>query len=136
MALVVATFYKFVKLSDLSELRSLLLSHCQAQNIRGTILLAQEGINGTIAGTREAIDSVLTYLRSDPRLADLEHKESPAEEMPFDRMKVRLKKEIVTLGLPEVDPTEQVGTYVSPEEWNAIVSDPDVVVIDTRNAYE
>ena len=136
MALVVATFYKFVKLSDLSELRSPLLSHCQAQNIRGTILLAHEGINGTIAGTREAIDSVLTYLSSDPRLADLEHKESPAEEMPFDRMKVRLKKEIVTLGLPEVDPTEQVGTYVSPEEWNAIVSDPDVVVIDTRNAYE
>lgn len=136
MALVVATFYKFVKLSDLSELRSPLLSHCQAQNIRGTILLAQEGINGTIAGTRKAIDSVLTYLRSEPRLADLEHKESPAEEMPFDRMKVRIKKEIVTLGLPEVDPTEQVGTYVSPEEWNAIVSDPDVVVIDTRNAYE
>jgi UPF0176 protein len=136
MAFVVATFYKFVKLSDVSEMRSPLLSRCQEQGIRGTILLAQEGINGTIAGTREAIDSVLAALRCDPRLADLEHKESVAETMPFDRMKVRLKKEIVTLGLPEVDPTEQVGTYVSPEEWNAIVSDPEVVVIDTRNTYE
>jgi UPF0176 protein len=136
MVLVVATFYQFVKLPDVAELRSSLLSHCQGQKIKGTILLAQEGINGTIAGTRDAIDSVFAYLRSDARLANLEHKESFAEKMPFDRLKVRIKKEIVTLGLPEVDPTEQVGTYVSPEEWNAIVSDPEVVVIDTRNAYE
>ncbi|WP_416676769.1 oxygen-dependent tRNA uridine(34) hydroxylase TrhO [Egbenema bharatensis] len=136
MMIVVVTFYKFVKLPDASVLRSLILSHCQSQGVRGTILLAQEGMNGTIAGTREAIDSVLAFLRADPRFADLEHKESTADTSPFDRMKVRLKREIVTLGLPEVDPTTQVGTYVSPEEWNAVIADPEVVVIDTRNAYE
>jgi UPF0176 protein len=113
-----------------------LLSHCEAQGIRGTILLAAEGINGTIAGSREAIDSVLTFLRSDPRLVDLEQKESYADSAPFDRMKVRLKKEIVTLGLPEIDPSDRVGTYVSPQEWNELISDPEVTIIDTRNEYE
>lgn len=136
MTLVVATFYKFVKLLDCQDKQLPLLEYCQAQGIQGTILLAVEGINGTIAGSRHGIDSVLAYLRSDPRLADLDWKESTANEPPFDRMKVRIKKEIVTLGVPEVDPTEQVGTYVSPDEWNTIISDPDVVVIDTRNAYE
>ncbi len=133
---VVATLYKFVKLPDFAEKREPLLSYCQGQGIKGTILLAEEGINGTIAGSRQAIDSVLWFLRSDPRLADLEHKESYTETPPFERMKVRLKQEIVTLGLPEIDPNEQVGTYVTPEEWNNLISDPEVTVIDTRNDYE
>jgi UPF0176 protein len=135
MTLVVAAFYKFTKLPDFAEMQDPLLAFCQLQAIKGTILLAAEGINGTIAGSRGSIDSVLSYLRSDSRLADLEHKESNASEAPFERMKVKLKKEIVTLGLP-VNPTEQVGTYVSPKDWNAVVSDPDVVLIDTRNDYE
>lgn len=136
MTQVVATFYKFVSLPDFAEKQAPLRSHCEEQGIRGTILLAAEGINGTIAGSRQAIDSVLAFLRSDPRLVDLEHKESYTDSQPFDRMKVRLKKEIVTLGLPEIDPNEQVGTYVSPQEWNALICDPEVTVIDTRNDYE
>lgn len=133
--MVVATFYKFTKLSDFAEMQNPLLSFCEVQGVKGTILLAPEGINGTIAGVRQAIDSVLAYLRCDSRLTDLEHKESFAQQPPFERMKVRLKKEIVTLGLP-VDPTEQVGTYVSPQDWNTLVTDPDVIIIDTRNDYE
>lgn len=136
MTQVVVTFYKFVRLPDFAEKRDPLLSHCEAQGIRGTILLAAEGINGTIAGSREAIDSVLTFLRGDPRLVDLEDKKSYADSAPFDRMKVRLKKEIVTLGLPEIDPSDRVGTYVSPQEWNELISDPEVTIIDTRNEYE
>ncbi|MER3493052.1 MAG: hypothetical protein C4323_12395 [Mastigocladus sp. ERB_26_2] len=136
MRLVVATFYKFVKLPDYVEIQQPLLSYCQAQGIKGTILLAEEGINATVAGSREAIDSLLSFLRSDSRLADLEHKESTAEEPPFQRMKVRLKKEIVTMGMADIDPNEKVGTYVSPKDWNAVISDPEVVVIDTRNDYE
>jgi UPF0176 protein len=136
MTQVVATFYKFVKLPDFAQMQAPLLAYCQAQGIRGTILLAAEGINGTIAGCRQAIDSVLSFLRSDPRLIDLEHKESHADSPPFDRLKVRLKKEIVTLGLPEIDPSDRVGTYVSPQEWNALISDPEVTLIDTRNDYE
>jgi UPF0176 protein len=133
---VVATLYKFVRLPDFAEKQDSLLSFCQAQAVKGTILLAAEGINGTIAGSRQAIDSVLAFLRSDPRLADLEHKESYTETQPFERMKVRLKQEIVTMGLPEVDPNHHVGTYVSPQEWNDLIADPDVIVIDTRNDYE
>jgi UPF0176 protein len=136
MTQVVATFYKFVKLPDFAQMQAPLLAYCQAQGIRGTILLAAEGINGTIAGCRQAIDSVLSFLRSDPRLIDLEHKESHADSPPFDRLKVRLKKEIVTLGLPEIAPSDRVGTYVSPQEWNALISDPEVTLIDARNDYE
>ncbi|ARV60205.1 hypothetical protein BZZ01_17615 [Nostocales cyanobacterium HT-58-2] len=136
MTLVVSALYKFVKLPDFAEKQQPLLSLCQAQNVKGTILLAQEGINGTIAGSRQAIDSVLSFLRADPRLADLEHKESYADYPPFERMKVRLKKEIVTIGISGVDPNEQVGTYVSPRDWNALISDPEITVIDTRNDYE
>jgi UPF0176 protein len=136
MTQVVATFYKFVKLPDFAQKQAPLLAYCQAQSIRGTILLAAEGINGTIAGSRQAIDSVLCFLRSDPRLFDLEHKESHADSPPFDRLKVRLKKEIVTLGLPEIAPSDRVGTYVSPQEWNALISDPEVTLIDARNDYE
>ncbi|WP_375473599.1 rhodanese-related sulfurtransferase [uncultured Nostoc sp.] len=133
---VVATLYKFVKLPDFAEKQDPLLSYCQAQGVKGTILLALEGINGTIVGSRQAIDSVLWFLRSDPRLANLESKESYTETPPFERMKVRLKQEIVTLGLPEIDPNEQVGIYVNPQEWNDLISNPEVTVIDTRNDYE
>ncbi len=133
---VVAALYKFAPLPDFAELRAPLSKVCREQEVMGTLLLAGEGINGTIAGTRRGVDAVLAHLRRDERLADLEHKESHAEKMPFHRMKVRLKKEIVTLGVPEVDPNRKVGQYVKPEDWNAVISDPDVVVIDTRNDYE
>ena len=136
MTWIVATLYKFVQLPDYVELQPRLLAHCESEGVKGTLLLAQEGVNGTIAGSRAGIDSVLIWLKQDPRLSDLEPKESVAEHPPFERMKVRLKKEIVTMGLPEVDPNSQVGVYVSPEEWNQIISDPEVVVIDARNQYE
>ena len=133
---IVATFYKFVTLPNFQELQQPILEFCQSQEIKGTILLAQEGINSTIAGTRSNIDKTLAYLRSLEPFQDLEHKESNASELPFKRLKVRLKQEIVTLGKPEVDPNRQVGTYVKPQEWNQVISDPDVMVIDTRNQYE
>ena len=134
--IVVAALYKFVSLPDFAEKKDPLLAYCLEQNIKGTLLLAQEGINGTIAGSRSAIDAVLSFLRADPRFSDLEHKESYTDIPPFDRMKVRLKREIVPLGVPEVDPNQKAGTYVSPEEWNQLISDPEVVLIDTRNDYE
>ena len=133
---VVAALYKFATLEDYEAMREPLLDECMAAGTRGTLLLASEGINGTIAGTREGIDRVLAYLRSDPRLADLEHKESYDDHIPFYRMKVKLKKEIVTMGVPGVDPNQQVGTYVKPADWNALINDPDVLLIDTRNDYE
>ena len=133
---VVAALYKFVSLEDFHQLREPLLDRCLAAGTRGTLLLAREGINGTIAGSREAIDEVLAYLRADPRLADLEHKESLDAAMPFYRMKVKLKREIVTMGVPDIDPNQRVGTYVRPRDWNRLVNDPDVLLIDTRNAYE
>jgi UPF0176 protein len=131
-----AAFYKFVELSDFPALQAPLLAYCEARHIKGTILLADEGINGTIAGAPDAVNAVLAYLRSDPRLSDLVHKEAFASHTPFYRMKVRLKREIVTLGVPGVSPTKAAGTYVKPEEWNALLDDPDVVVVDVRNDYE
>lgn len=136
MALIVATFYKFVALADCQELRVKILAYCQQQGVKGTILLAAEGINGTIAGSRTAVDAVLTFLKTDERLADLTPKEAIALQPPFERMKVKVKKEIVTLGQPAINPAETVGTYVSPTEWNELLADPDVIVIDTRNDYE
>ncbi len=134
--LVVAAIYKFVKLIDHAALRAPLQAKCDELNITGTLLLASEGINGTIAGERSDIDGILAWLRNDPRLADLAHKESTADHPPFYRMKVKLKKEIVTMGVPGIDPTERVGQYVKREDWNALISDPDVLLIDTRNDYE
>jgi len=135
-SIVVAALYKFVNLDDYNNLQKPLLEECKKNGIKGTLLLAKEGINGTIAGTRAGIDNILKYLRSDARLVDLEHKESFTDSMPFYRMKVRLKKEIVTLGVEGVDPNKKVGTYVDPEDWNALIQDPNVVVLDTRNDYE
>ena len=133
---LVAALYKFVPLPDFAEMRAPLRAVCEATGSRGTLLLAAEGINGTIAGSPEGVETVLTWLRSDPRLADLEHKESWADSLPFASMKVRLKKEIVTLKRPGVDPRSLVGTYVDPADWNALIQRPDVVLIDTRNDYE
>jgi UPF0176 protein len=136
MSQVIAAFYKFVSLDDYQNRRQPLLNLCQQYNIKGTILLAAEGINGTIAGTRSSIDTILATLRSDPCFADLEHKESTATKSPFDRLKVRLKREIVTFGIPTVNPSNLVGTYVKPQDWNKLIANPDVLVIDTRNQYE
>jgi UPF0176 protein len=136
MTQVIAAFYKFVTLDDYLDRRQSLLNLCREHQIKGTILLAAEGINGTIAGTRSSIDTVLTYLKTDPCFADLEHKESIATKSPFDRLKVRIKQEIVTFGIPTIDPTNLVGTYVKPQDWNELIANPDVVVIDTRNQYE
>jgi UPF0176 protein len=133
---VITALYKFVTLDDYQSIREPLQSFCQEQGVKGTLLLANEGINGTVAGTRSAMDAVLGYLKSDERLADVEYKESFAEENPFYRMKVKLKREIVTLGVEGIDPNQTVGTYVKPQDWNALISDPDVVLVDTRNDYE
>ena len=133
---VVAAFYHFTDLPDYETMSSPLKEFCDTHQLKGTILLAKEGINSTIAGSREAIDAVLAYLRNDPRLHDLAHKESYCQGIPFQRMKVRLKKEVVTLGVPDIDPRYRVGTYVDPKDWNALIADPDVIVIDTRNNYE
>ena len=133
---LIAAFYKFVSLPDHRDQQRLLLQCCDAHEVRGTILLANEGINGTIAGPPDGVRAVLAFLRRDPRLSDLTHKSSYASLQPFSRMKVRLKKEIVTLGLPEVDPSQMAGTYVKPEDWNKLLDDPEVVVVDVRNDYE
>ena len=135
-AFLTAAFYKFVDLPDYAEMKPPLLAFCEAHGVKGMILLAREGINSTIAGAAADVHAVLAYLRADPRLADLEHKESYADEPPFYRMKVRLKKEIVTMGVPDISPTRMAGTYVKPQDWNALISDPEVVLIDTRNDYE
>jgi UPF0176 protein len=134
--IIVAALYKFAHLPDYRELRQPLLEQCIEQGIKGTFLLAKEGINGTVAGSRQAIDAILDYLKSDMRFADLEHKESLVEKMPFYRMKVKLKKEIVTMGQPEIDPRVRAGKRVDTEEWNTLLADPEVLVIDTRNQYE
>jgi UPF0176 protein len=133
---IVAVLYKFTSLPDYEELKPALLNACRTNDVKGMILLAEEGINGTISGPRAGIDAVLAFLRSDKRLAKLEHKESEAADQPFYRMKVRLKKEIVTLGVPGTDPNKTVGTYVTPKEWTELIRDPDVILIDTRNDYE
>ncbi len=132
----VAALYRFASLPDHEALRSELAAFCCERGIRGTLLLAAEGINGTVAGTPEAIEALIEHLEEKPALKGLEVKYSTASEMPFHRMKVRLKKEIVTMGVPEVDPVNQAGTYVEPAEWNSLISDPETVVVDTRNAYE
>ncbi|WP_347331969.1 rhodanese-related sulfurtransferase [Marinimicrobium locisalis] len=136
MSVVVAALYKFVSLPDYQEISGPLRDKCVELGLKGTLLLAHEGINGTVAGSREGIDGLLAYLRADQRMADLEHKESPSDEQPFYRMKVKLKKEIVTMGVEGIDPRHTVGTYVAPKDWNRLISDPEVVVVDTRNHYE
>ena len=132
----VAALYKFTPFADPEALRAALLAACEAHGIKGTLLLAREGINGTIAGTANALASVLDHIRALPGCADLEVKFSAAPDIPFHRMKVRAKREIVTMGEPDIDPTLSVGTYVDPHDWNALIADPETIVIDTRNDYE
>jgi len=140
MTYKVAALYQFVSLPDFREIRDPLHALCTDLGIKGTLLLAEEGINGTVAGTEEGIDALMAELREGRlfrgRLDNLELKFSTASEMPFGKMKVRLKKEIVTLGDPQADPTRQVGTYVAPAEWNKLIESPDVILLDTRNDFE
>lgn len=136
MSYCVAALYKFTSLPDYQLLRQPLQDMCDLLNLKGTLLLATEGVNGTIAGPEPKISNLIDFLRADPRLSDLDVKYSSADEMPFYRMKVRLKREIVTMGVDGVDPNQTVGTYVDPSEWNALISDPDTILIDTRNDYE
>ena len=134
--IVVAALYKFVSLPDFHDLREPLLNAMLEYGIKGTLLLAEEGINGTVSGRRAGIDNLLEWFRQDARLIDIDHKESYCDEQPFYRTKVKLKKEIVTLGVEGVDPNKRVGTYVEPQDWNALIADPEVLLIDTRNDYE
>ncbi len=133
---VVAALYKFADFPDYKEFQPKLLSFCKEHNVMGTLLVAEEGMNGTIAGPREGIDAVLKFIRSHPSFTDIEHKESFASKPPFLRMKVKLKAEIVTMGVSGVTPRKSVGTYVAAKEWNDLLKQDDVVIIDTRNDYE
>ncbi|SMO81418.1 rhodanese-related sulfurtransferase [Ruegeria faecimaris] len=132
----IAALYHFTRFANHEALRAPLLKLCRAQSVKGTLLLAQEGINGTIAGPRAGIDAVLAHIRALPGCADLEWKEATSDQPPFGKIKVRLKKEIVTMGQPDIDPRARVGNYVEPEDWNDLIRSDDVVVIDTRNDYE
>ena len=132
----VAALYHFARFDDPAALQVPLAQLCGEQGVKGSLLLAREGINGTIAGSGEGLDAVLAHLRALPGCAGLEVKFSGAPEMPFQRMKVRLKREIVTMGKPDIDPLADVGHYVAPQDWNALISDPGTILIDTRNAYE
>ncbi|MBU2170935.1 MAG: rhodanese-related sulfurtransferase, partial [Gammaproteobacteria bacterium] len=128
--------YQFVELPDCAALREPLQALCDERGVRGMLLLAPEGINGTIAGAPADVHAVLAWLRNDARFANLQHKEAPTEHLPFYRMRVRLKREIVTMGVPGLNPARNAGTYVKPQDWNALIDDPAVVVVDTRNDYE
>ena len=136
MTYVVCALYKFVELKDFVELRQPLLDEMTDKEICGTLLLAREGINGTVAGSRENIDALLAWLNKDERLNPIETKQSYSEEKPFKRTKVKLKKEIVTMGVEDIDPNKSVGTYVQAKDWNELIQSPDVVLVDTRNEYE
>ena len=133
---VVAALYKFVRLDDAPQLRSQLQTCCDKAGISGTILLANEGINGTISAPVHAIEQLLEWLQADSRFSGVSLKFSGSDTQPFLRMKVRLKQEIVTMGYPDIKPAERTGTYVEPADWNALISDPDVMLVDTRNTYE
>ena len=133
---VVAAFYKFVRLEDVEAVRPILQTHCRRAGLLGTILLAPEGINGTVCGSQTALEALMQAFAADVRFADITPKFSFASEANFHRMKVRLKKEIVSMGQPHIDPVGNVGAYVAPENWNQLIADPDTLVIDTRNAFE
>jgi len=132
----ICALYKFTRLDDFEDIQKPLRSFLDSLSVKGTLLLAREGINGTISGSKESLENVLDYLKADERFHGLEYKFSYSKKIPFRRLKVKLKKEIVTMGLTEIDPTHSVGTYVKPKDWNNLINDPDVVLIDTRNNYE
>ena len=133
---IVCALYHFVRLDDHGALKQPLLKLMRHHGIKGTLLLAGEGINGTVAGKRAAVDHLLAWLRNKDEFKSLVHKESTVDEQPFNRTKVKLKKEIVTMGVEDIDPNDIVGTYVKPQDWNALITDPDVLLVDTRNDYE
>jgi UPF0176 protein len=133
---IVCALYHFVTIEDVESLQTVLLSLLNQHDVKGTILVAREGINGTVAGSRHAIDTLQRWLQEDYRFRDIRWKEAESEKLPFLRTRVKLKKEIVTMGVPDIDPTQTVGTYIAPEDWNDLISDPEVVLIDTRNDYE
>lgn len=132
----VAALYRFARFDDPAALRRPLLTACNGHGIKGTLLLAHEGINGTIAGAADAVSAVLAHIKTLPGCHDIDVKYSTSTAMPFHRMKVRVKREIVTMGQPNVDPLQGVGHYVAPADWNRLIDDPDTIVIDTRNDYE
>ncbi len=134
--IVVAALYKFTRFNDFEDYRQPILDVMLDNDVKGTLLIASEGINGTISGSRQGIDAVLDYLRSIEAIGSFTFKESYTSEQPFYRTKVKLKKEIVTMGVEDIDPLQSVGRYVKPSEWNALISDPEVILIDTRNDYE
>ena len=133
---LIAALYKFITIEDIEGLQMQLREHCQQHEIMGTLLVAREGLNGTISGTEYGMSQFLGWLKKQPQFTDIDIKYAYAEKMPFHRMKVRLKREIVTMGRADILPSEQAGTYVEPQDWNALISDPDVLVVDTRNEYE
>ena len=133
---VIASFYKFIPLADYLSLKLPLLEKMREYDVLGTIILAAEGINGGAAGTPEAMSDLYSYIKSDPRFQDILFKETFDDLMPYEKAKVKFRKEIVTLGVPNIDPLQQTGRRVLPEEWNQLISDPEVLVIDTRNDYE
>jgi UPF0176 protein len=132
----VAALYRFAPMTELQSLRDAIAELCAVNIVKGTILIANEGINGTIAGPKDGVGTVIAYLRALPGCGELDVKYSHADTMPFYRSKVRVKKEIVTMGVEGIDPKREVGTYVQPEDWNALIADPDTILIDTRNDYE
>ena len=134
--IVVAALYRFVSLDNYTDLRQPLLRQMLKNNIKGTLLLAKEGINGTVAGTQSSIDLLLDWICADHRLKGVDCKFSYEDEMPFYRSRVKLKKEIVTMGVEGIDPKHSAGTYVKPTDWNALISDPEITLVDTRNTYE
>jgi UPF0176 protein len=135
--IAIASFYKFIAINNCPELQAQLQSYCEAHEIKGTILIATEGINGSICGSTETINAALDFLHQDPRFADIIHKSATCTgKPPFSKLKIKIKAEIVTLREPLANPSKQVGTYVAPQDWNALIQDPEVLVIDTRNAYE
>ena len=136
MTVVVSAFYKFVAIADPAALRADLRRALASRAMKGTVLVAPEGINGTISGSADALADFLAGLRADPRFAGLTTKDAAAAGHPFKRLKVKLKREIISLRRPDADPTHRVGTYVKPQDWNALIRDPDVLVVDTRNRYE
>lgn len=135
-AIVVAALYRFTRLDDYQALREPLLTLLEEQGVKGTLLLAREGINGTVAGPRAGVDALLAWLAADGRFEGLEYKESFTDTPPFLRTKVKLKKEIVTMGVEDLDPNQDRGTYLEPDDWNRVIADPETLVIDTRNDYE
>jgi len=136
MEQTIATFYQFVDLPDCDSFRELLQKQCNESDVLGTIILATEGINATIAGPKRGVDKVLAFIRSDSRLAIMPHRECPTESLTFHRLRIIIRPEIVTLGDPSVNPNEGVGKHIAPEDWNELISDPEIKLIDTRNDYE